>query len=486
MTKHLSVANISQNDFPIFDPVESPKGAVNNILRSVNFKKGGIVGLVSSLQTQYLTKLKKDLENNLLPVFETKNNSSAVKKPAPMVRKRSVPLLLRNSWEKHDYMNKVLPVRNNDSPQNFTTVEMARQGYSPPRKTRQPISMIENDTTPVVGINSNDWIVQPRFMETKGSMCVCEFWNERDKQKIAKTYENKIVNITRKSAGKLSQSYIGLLRPEKLELTQHILKMLKEHKHGMDVGFTDLVRAKEQKNIKVVKLQKSNSVASIPQVQVKKEQLFAKSQTAVNLAKLEEEEEEGNNNKKKNEKQQEQEEIIEGDKSPDLSARVRMNRIGLFNQNENLDDVKEESLEGFGDISKIQKTANENNLEITKEAAQNEDESVIKVQNQLETTEVKPLPLPKLKPKRSESVYSFLYKKNLETFKKSKTNGSFRIKLLPKESLSSARKLENAETERAPNMSPEETEFFNQSRVQISEIQSRCKQSLDIRKELDK
>jgi len=473
MTKHLSVGNISQNDFPVFDPVESPKGAVNNILRSVSYKKGGIIGLVSSLQTQYLTKLKKDIQNNLLPTFETKKKPSDVKKSAPIVRKSSVPLFLKNSWEKHEFMNKVIPVRNNDSPQNFTTVEMARQGYSPPKKTRQKISMIENDTTTVVAINSSDWIVQPRFMETKGSMCVCEFWNERDKQKIAKKHETKIVNVTRKSAGRLSQSYIGLLRPEKMELTQHILKMLKEHKHGMDVGFTDLIRAKEQKNNKVFKIQKSNSVANISQV--KKDQLLAKSQSTVNLPKVQEEAVAAN-----------MEETItgEGEKSPELSPRVQMNRIALLNKkNENMDDVKEESLEGFGDISKIQKTTNENNLETTK--VQNEDESIIKVQNQLETTDM--LPLPKQKPKRSESLHSFLYKKNLETFKKSKTNGSFRIKLLSssKESSLSARRFDPPETEKAPpNL--EENTFLNQSRIQVGAIQSRCKQSLDNRKELDK
>jgi len=472
MTNKSPVKNISRNEFPVFDDVETPKGAVNNILRSVNYKKGGVTGLVSSLNTQYLVKLKKEAQSNSRASLEAKNSFSDEKRPSVRIKQRSVPLFLRNSWEKHDYMHKVIPGRNSDSPENFTTVEMARQGYSPPKKVKVKNPVIINDTTTVVAINSNDWIVQPKFMENKGSMCMCEFWNERDKQKIAQKYQAKIVNITRKSAGKLSNSYLGVLRPEQLEVTKNILKMLKEHKHGMDVKYTDFIRAKEQNARKPFKLQKSNSVANIPTTQVqleKKNPLFLKSNTTVDLPKVEEEAA-----AKVDEKEVEKEE----EKVQEIPSRVQMNRISLMPNNmEALIAALNYVPPDQNEVIKVENENNQPKIESGEETNKTQKKQVV----------IKEIKENIKNPQRSESIKNFVYKKNLEAFKRSKSNGSFRIKLLSQKSQADESKTmterKNASSE--PNAENENSTFLNQSMTQIGEIQSSCKQTLDDRKVLD-
>ena len=268
MTKNLLNKNSIAEEIHIFG--ESYAKEDSAFLRAVSYNRKGVSGILSSIKTRYLAKVQKEIQEN--PIVPHQYNKiiqipKSTHNPKLIKNTHKTILRMNSVWEKHNYMQKVFSLREQEfskNSDNFLNLNLTKgeQNHSP-IKIKRKKSISRDDTTTVVAFNANDLVVQPKYMENRGSMCLCELWNEKDRQRVAKKYENKIIDAIRLPVGEMGKAYIGIYKPQKIATERVTVQMLTENKNGMDVAYTDRIRAEARTQRTKKKIKKSNSTSNI-------------------------------------------------------------------------------------------------------------------------------------------------------------------------------------------------------------------------------
>jgi len=364
MTKNLLNKNLSSENIPTFGDLSEKEDTAR--LRAVSYNRKGVTGILSSIKTRYLAKVQKEIQQNpIVPLKINKNillSKSVSQRPHKNQNKKSL-LRMDSVLEKHNFMQKVISYREKEEIKNsekFLILNLTigeRNGS--PIKVKRKRSISRDDTATVIAFNSNNLVIQPKYMENKGSMCSCELWNEKDRQRVAKKYESKIVDATRLPIGEMGKAYIGIYKPQKFETERVTRKMLIEHKNGMDVAYTDQLRAEVRAQMSTKKLKKSNSTSSI----IKKDHTENPSQGAMPMLKLPNINNIRPHEVEENENRKENTPLVKNLSTPELSqSRVLfLERIKLIGKKEEQEQTQNNESPFFmkNELSVINKTGNE-------------------------------------------------------------------------------------------------------------------------------
>ena len=208
-----------------------------NLLRVVSSVRVGATGVFSSIKTRYLAKIRKEMADN--PITSTRKiqmNSSRASMDISSTKRDLSPKYAHSTiMEKYAIMNNALPNAEDKETENLgehLNIDLMKDKPKPNLRRVPP----DRDTSAiVVCLSANNFVVQPKYMETRGSMCMCELWNHKDKQRIAKHSQDRVIDATKLPLVESSRDYIGVFRPNRIMIEQMSFRKQKENKLNMRV-----------------------------------------------------------------------------------------------------------------------------------------------------------------------------------------------------------------------------------------------------------
>ena len=196
-----------------------------------------------SVKTRYIEKRKnrspESIVESLMAKRRNKTDQSQFVLTLPVIKAGGASDTINTTLKRHILGTKSISARDKsklDGSDEYMQVDLLTTDTTIQTKPKKKKIPIEKDTTAtIVAFNPRNVIIHPKFMQKRGSMCICELWHGKDKQKVANKYPEKIIDGNRVPRAEMSKDNTGIFRPDKLEMEIKTLRRIHDNKLNMDV-----------------------------------------------------------------------------------------------------------------------------------------------------------------------------------------------------------------------------------------------------------
>jgi hypothetical protein len=267
------IKNISENLSKVLAESQLIKGKNGGVLENedterIFYRDSNLVAknLMPEVRVKYL---KKESKRTAVPILLLQKSQSRYIKRGPSEemspRKAGLSKLTRAA------SNVNLPSvtdRDKDPHKLDTQVDFFEKKFLPPVKKEKACDM-QNMT--LVVTNSRKLVVQPKFFEENGTMCVSELWSDKERARIGHQKKDQILDVNQLPVLPDDKLYLSIYRPSKMEKESREKKQLiKKHL----ISITDqlmidthlLMRRNENKNQNDAKKKKKGGASPLKRV----------------------------------------------------------------------------------------------------------------------------------------------------------------------------------------------------------------------------
>jgi len=186
----------------------------DNIVNHINHSEKMLS--IPEIRTRYLIRRKKEAEENpLKPKNNSRYSSVSPDKGSSKNRGRSSVDLPRTTLNETDRSSPGKKMIETDVKKINTNVNFFENNADKPfQKKKVPT---EDHTLQIIAMNSARILIQPRYMQYHGTMCVSEFWHEKDKIKLLHDKKDQVIDANNLPMTRINKDFISVYRPYKME-----------------------------------------------------------------------------------------------------------------------------------------------------------------------------------------------------------------------------------------------------------------------------